>query len=87
MIMTMKNSVISLNKLQNNKINMTIKREAMMIRVYKSRLGNWNKKKTSRRVLLLLVKLLEREFLKRVHQNKMMMKMKVTLFIHDHRVN
>lgn len=87
MMMTVESSVSSLNKLQNNKINKMIKREAMMIRLYKSRLGNRNKNKTSRRVLLLLVKLLEREFLKRVHQNKMMMKMKVTLFIHDHRVN
>lgn len=87
MMMTVESSVSSLNKLQNNKINKMIKREAMMIRLYRSRLGNRNKNETSRRVLLLLVKLLEREFLKRVPQNKMMMKMKVTLFIHDHRVN
>lgn len=86
--MTVKSSVSSLNKLQNNKTNRMIKKEAMMIRLYRSRLGNRNKNKTSRRVLLLLVKLLERESLKRIPQNKMMMmKMKVTLFIHDHRVN
>lgn len=85
--MTVESSVSSLNKLQNNKINKMIKREAMMIRLYRSRLGNRNKNKTSRRVLLLLVKLLERESLNRIPQNKMMIKMKVTLFIHDHRVN
>ena len=87
MMMTVESSVSSLNKLQNNKTNRMIKREAMMIRLYRSRLGNRNKNETSRRKLLCLMKLLEREFLKRVPQNKMMMKMKVTLFIHDHRVN
>ena len=87
MMMTVESSVSSLNKLQINKTNRMIKREAMMIRLNRSRLGNRNKNEASRRVLLLLVKLLEREFLKRVPQNKMMMKMKVTLFIHDHRVN